>query len=216
MFRGFSNVGDSDGFLWVALGGDDPGHVQWAPYVFEMAADHGLVLLDDGTLVDTAKGQSVPPGGRLMKPTSADDVAQLRVPSFQEARSFAVTSDEFEHCPDGPLSHTGVREIAVLGPANPREGIGAGKLGWRHGFQLRRLSFDPGGSTRSHRRSEPEVLFVNEGAMEMRWAAGRLNMTAGDTLTLPVGMARTYTSHEGATVFALHGGDEPEPPQWAD
>jgi hypothetical protein len=97
MFRGFSNVGDSDGFLWVALGGDDPGHVQWAPYVFEMAADHGLVLLDDGTLVDTAKGQSVPPGARLMKPTSADDVAQLRVPSFQEARSFAVTSDEFEH-----------------------------------------------------------------------------------------------------------------------
>jgi quercetin dioxygenase-like cupin family protein len=58
MFRGFSNVGDGEGFLWVVLGGDDPGRVQWAPYVFDMAARFGLTLLEDGTLVDTAKGRS--------------------------------------------------------------------------------------------------------------------------------------------------------------
>ncbi|MDH3645035.1 MAG: cupin domain-containing protein, partial [Gammaproteobacteria bacterium] len=44
VFRGFENVGDVQGFMFAVLGGDDPGHVTWAPYVFEAAEAHGLVL----------------------------------------------------------------------------------------------------------------------------------------------------------------------------
>jgi quercetin dioxygenase-like cupin family protein len=215
MFRGFSNVGDSEGFLWVALGEDDPGHVQWAPYVFDMAAGYGLILLEDGTLVDTAKGETVPEGAKRMKPTTAEDVAKLHIPSFEEARSFAVTPDEFSALPAGPLSSDGVEELAVLGPANPRESIGAGKLDRAHGFQLRRLSFQAGASTKAHSRSEPEVLFVHEGAIDVIWPGGRLTMGAGDTLSVPVGLERSYRSDAGALVFAVHGGDSPEAPQWS-
>lgn len=216
MFRGFTNVGDSDGFLWVVLGGDDPGHVQWAPYVFDMADYYGLALLENGTLVDTAKGDLLPAGARTMKPTTAEEVARLHVPSPEEARSFAVTPDEFGALASGPLSEDGVEEVAVLGAANPQESIDAGKLNWAHGFQLRRLAFRAGASTRGHRRSQPEVLFVHEGDLQVGWPGGRLAMAAGDTLTLPVGLRRTYSSNEGAVVFAVHGGDHPEAPQWTE
>ena len=46
-FRGFENVGGKYGFLFTILGGDDTGGVEWAPQVFEVAEEHGLVLLED-------------------------------------------------------------------------------------------------------------------------------------------------------------------------
>jgi quercetin dioxygenase-like cupin family protein len=213
MFRGFSNVGQGEGFLWVVLGGDDPGRVQWAPYVFDMAKRFGLTLLEDGTLIDTAKGEPLPEGMRTMKPTTADEVARLYVPTMAEAEGFAVTPDEFATLPSGPLTGNGVVETAVLGPASDKEATGAGKLHWAHGFQLRRLTFEAGGTTTTHSRREPEVLFVHKGDLQVSWPGGSLTMGAGDTFTTPVGLERCYSSASGATVFAVHGGDEPEPPQ---
>jgi len=78
VFRGFTNVGDGPGFLFAVLGEDDPGHVTWAPYVFEEAKEHGLILLEDGRLVDTTKGEAVPPDGTPMPATTAEDVRRLR------------------------------------------------------------------------------------------------------------------------------------------
>jgi mannose-6-phosphate isomerase-like protein (cupin superfamily) len=213
MFRGFSNVGDGVGFLWVVLGGDDPGRVQWAPYVFDMAKRFGLTLLEDGTLIDTAKGQTPPEGTRTMKPTTAEEVARLYVPTMAEAEGFAVSPGEFASLPAGPLTGNGVTELAVLGPANASEKIGAGKLDWAHGFHMRRLRLEAGASTPSHRRSEPEVLFVHEGDLAVDWPNGSLTLGAGDTLTIPIGLERRFTSRGGTTVFAVHGGDQPQAPQ---
>jgi quercetin dioxygenase-like cupin family protein len=212
MFRGFTNVGDDEGFLWVVLGGDDPGRVQWAPYVFEMARRHGLTLLENGTLVDTAEGEELPSDVREMRPTTAEEVSRLYVPSEQEARSFVVGPDEFAGLPHGSLTGHGVEEIAVLGPANPKEGVEAGKLDWAHGFQVRRLAFKPNSETSWHRRSEPEVLFVHDGELELRWTGGTLRMGVGDTFTMPVGVKRSYASATGAKVFVVHAGDQPKPP----
>ena len=35
MFRAFENVGDEEGFIFVVLGGDDPGIVTWIPEVLK-------------------------------------------------------------------------------------------------------------------------------------------------------------------------------------
>ena len=77
VFRGFKNVGNDTGFLFAVLGGDDPGHVTWAPYVFENAREYGLILLEDGSLVDTTVGEDIPDGKRPMPPTTDEDVARL-------------------------------------------------------------------------------------------------------------------------------------------
>lgn len=215
LFRGFENVGTDSGFLWAVLGGDDPGRVLWAPYVFDMARDYGLVLMENGSLVDTAKGETLPEGLAPMRPTDAGDVARVQRFTAGDIRRCVVTADEFAGLPQGPLSACeGVSESAVIGPANAREGIATGKMGWPHGFHLRRLRFEAGASVPSHRRGEPEVLFVQRGELTVRSGADGIRMGAGDTLTIPVGWERSFHAAEEAVVFAVHGGDAPGGPHW--
>jgi mannose-6-phosphate isomerase-like protein (cupin superfamily) len=214
MFRGFTNVGQTPGFLWVALGGDDPGRVKWAPYVFDMASDYGLLLLEDGTLVDTAAGQAIPAGARVMPRTTPEEVARMRVPSAADVEALLVRPDAFGSLPQGPLTRSGVDERAVIGPANTREGLPAGSLGWPHGFNLRRVTLAPGAATGVHIRDEAEVVFVQSGAVTFAWTDGALELGPGDTLTTPVSLARDYRSAEGAVLFVVRGGDAPAPPRW--
>lgn len=76
-FRGFENVGGDVGFMFAVLGGDDPGRVTWAPYVFDAAARYGLVLLENGRLIDTTR-EAIPPDAVRMRPTTDADLAQFK------------------------------------------------------------------------------------------------------------------------------------------
>ena len=70
MFRGFENITELNesnpngyGFMFAVLGGNDSGGgVLWAPQVIEAAQAHGLVLLENGLLIDTHNGESIPDG----------------------------------------------------------------------------------------------------------------------------------------------------------
>jgi quercetin dioxygenase-like cupin family protein len=217
MFRGFTNVGEDVGFLWVVLGGDDPGRVKWAPHVFDMAKDFGLILLEDGRLIDTTRGQTVPAGARRMPKTTEDEVRRMRVPTAEEAAGFVVSPERMGDLPPGPLSRLpGVDERAVLGVASSGEGVAAAPLGWPHGFHLRRVTLAPGARTPSHVRREAEVIFVHEGTVRLAWGGGELAMGPGDTLTVPAGVARSLMSATGATLFVVRGGDAPAAPEFKD
>lgn len=198
LFRGFSNVGDSVGFLWVALGGDDPGRVRWAPYVFDMAKDYGLILLEDGQLVDTVKGETVPEGAHHMPRTTPEQVAAMKRPSRDELLGCLVPPDEIARQPQGSLQGQGVDERLVIAPN--------AKLNWPHEFTLSRATFDAGAGAASYALDVPEVLFVHEGDLTLRWDEGELAMGKGDTLTVPKGLSRRFTSDRGATVFIVRGG----------
>jgi mannose-6-phosphate isomerase-like protein (cupin superfamily) len=197
LFRGFTNVGGDIGFLWVALGGDDPGRVRWAPYVFDMAKGYGLVLLEDGSLVDTTKGEQVPDGARLMPRTTAEDVAAMKRPGEAELRGCFVEPDEFAHQPRGPLQGTGVDERLAIAPA--------AKLSWPHGFTLSRAVLSAGGRTTDYGWHSPEVIFVHSGSARLAWADGELALSAGDTLTVPIGLEHRLASDAGATLFIVRG-----------
>lgn len=80
MFRGFENVGDDNGFLLSVLGhlpDGTPGRVTWAPYVFEEAKQYGLVLLQDGRLIDTHAGQRIPDDQPLYSPISGEELEEI-------------------------------------------------------------------------------------------------------------------------------------------
>lgn len=197
MFRGFTNVGDDTGFLWVALGGDDPGRVRWAPYVFDMAKDYGLLLLEDGSLVDTVKGETVPDGVQLMPRTTADQVAAMKRPSEAELRSCIVTLDEFGAQPAGPLKCDGVDDRLVIAPD--------AKIAWPHPFSLARAAFAAGASADAGASEKPEVVFVHRGSLSLRWADGAIALGEGDTLTVPCGLSHSYASEAGAIAFIVRG-----------
>ncbi len=213
VFRGFSNVGDGPGFLFAVLGGDDPGQVTWAPYVFEDAKKHGLILLQDGRLVDTAKGETVPADGTPMPATTNEQVKSLRRMTTDEIEECVVREAALDDAAVKIFGNIGLGESAIIGAKNRNEGMPAGKMSWLHGFHLRRWKFDPGYSTPWHARDEAEVIMMHQGRLKYVWEGGELEMRAGDVFTSPIGHARQYVSgtDEAAIAYVVRGGDSPGP-----
>jgi quercetin dioxygenase-like cupin family protein len=211
LFRGFTNVSDGPGFLFAVLGEDDPGHVTWAPYVFEEAKKHGLVLLKDGRLVDTAKGETLPPDGTPMPATTAEDVKRMRRMTVDEFEQCVCREADLDKTSVGIFGDDGLVESAIVGAENTDEGMPDGKISWPHGFHLRRWKFNPGYSTPWHRRNEAEVIMMHAGRLKYVWEGGELEMQAGDVLTAPIGLARQYVcgDDEVAIAYVVRGGDSP-------
>ncbi len=216
-FRGFDTLGERESFMFSVLGGDDPGRVLWAPYVFEAASRHGLVLLASGRLIDTGRGERIPPGERPMTPTSAEDVARLAVYDSAGIAACTVAHRRLEPAPASPLARfAGVRECPIVGGASAAEGLPAGPLDWPHGFHVRALHLDPGAGIPAHRRLEAEVLLMHRGELRVEWPGGALVLGAGDTLTVPVGLPRAYANPGGGVteVYVVRGGDAPAAAQF--
>lgn len=168
IFRGFTNVGDDIGTLWAVLGNDDPGRVTWAPYVFDMAKDYGLVLLENGSLVDLTKGETIPEGMKAMAPTNAEEVAQMTRVSPEDAKAFVWENADHDEA-----------EKLIIGEGAP--------IDWEHGFTLSR--FAPGQNETVKFADDAKVFFVQKGQYQLSWAQGALDLGAGDTITIPKALA---------------------------
>lgn len=220
VFRGFENVGEDIGYLFAVLGGDDPGHVLWAPDVFDKAKDYGLVLLENGRLIDTTVGETVPEGVRPMAKTSEEQVRAHRVMNAGEMMDCVSLAGEQIRGSGSKLTENvaGVDEYAVIGPESDSEGLSAGKIGWRHRFHLRRLNVQPGCSLPFHARAEAEVVFLHRGKLRYQWELGELLLEPGDVLTVPIDLMHGF-SNEGpdtAVAYVVRGGDAPEPARWLE
>lgn len=213
VFRGFENVGDETGYLFAVLGGDDPGRVLWAPKVFDSAKAHGLVLLENGRLVDTCRGERIPEGLATMPRTTEAKVASHRRMTFEEM-SRCVANGQQQTAESGSslqhMSH-GLFEHSVIGELNKLDQCAPGRLGWRHGFQLRRLDLAAGGGSSWHYRLEAEVLYVHRGAVTLQFFDGELQLSPGDVFTTPFGVRKKIQSESGAVCFVVRGGDQPGP-----
>lgn len=218
VFRGFKNVGDEVGYMFAVLGGDDPGHVTWAPYVFESAAEYGLILLEDGSLVDTTRGETIPEGKKAMAATTPEDVARLQRLTAEDMANCVVSHDELRREFANGLTPIGITECPIIGAASPEEGLGAGKMAWPHGFHVRHIAVEPGLTSKRHARDEEEVLLVQSGTLTVSFDEGVTDLVAGDVLTVPVGKARTYSNSgdELAEIYVVRGGDHPAPARIID
>lgn len=221
VFRGFENIGGGEGFMFAALGGDDPGRVTWAPYVFDDARKYGLVLLESGRLIDTEAGEAVPHGEPVMPPTTAGQVAALTRLDSAALESCVARYSDANGAANSVLAQGAsggrVREEAIIGQANPEEGVPQAPLAWKHGFHLRRLEFGPGARLPAHSRHEEEVWTVHEGNLRIAWGRESLDLAPGDVLTVPIGLERTIENPTTGPVeaFVVRGSDLPRPPQWS-
>ncbi len=213
VFRGFENVGDTEGYLFAVLGQDDAGHVTWAPDVFDKAQDYGLILLENGQLIDTTKGETIPEGIKPMTPTDKAMVDAHRSMTAAEMSDCVCSAEEQQQAKGSTLANgaSGVIERPLIGGDNPAEGIAAGKLAWQHGFHVRRLDFEVGSTLASHSRSEQEVIYIYSGQLGFSWPGGDLVLGAGDVLTVPIGLAHSYSNcgDEPAVAYVVRGGDQP-------
>ena len=183
VFRGFTNVGADSGYLFAVLGEDNPGRVLWAPDVFEMASEYGLVLLETGQLIDTVAGQAVPADAIPMPVTSPDQIAQMKRVSQAEAEGFVWRSASSDT--DG----------AIIGSGGP--------LNWHHGFELHRINMVSGMAFDASIRSAPEVVFVHQGQLSLSWSGGTVDLDAGDTMTIPPHVEIRMFSTPGCIAYAV-------------
>lgn len=182
VFRGFENVGDDIGYIWAVLGKDDPGKVLWAPDVFDMAKDYGLVLMENGSLIDTAKGESVPAGRNVMPVTTQEQVGKLDVYDDEQLRNCCVLKDEI----DGGELEPGVVFRKLIGNGT--------KLSWEHGFEVSHLTLSPGREWSVEISDKSDVIFIHKGELTV-WVDGQSwILGVGDTATIPKDATRSFVN----------------------
>ena len=221
MFRGFENIGSPEevGFLFAVLGGDDPGKVTWSPRVFDLAKNFGLVLLEGGRLVDTVKGEAIPAGARPQQPPTPEVMKALTSPSDARMAEGVVRGAALKGNPASPLAGPGVEECPIIVPKATADGFAPGPIvgWWPHGFNLRALKLASGAKVPFHVRREEEVLFVQDGVLEVATDQGTVVLGPGDTFSTPKGAARGFrnTSSRDTLAYVVRGGEDIAMPDFA-
>ena len=217
VFRGFENIGQSSGFLYAVLGGDNPGRVMWAPQVFDLARDHGLALMEDGSLHDTTSSESLPEGLSPMPGTTPEQVSEHSVIGAEGLKDIIVRKRNFHWSKDTVLAgFDGVEEVSLLGPENGAESIPQGHLGWQHGFVVRALRLGPGATIPAHSRKEEEVIFVQQGSCRVTVDGESLGLNPGDTFTTPIESNRTFENQGqvACTLYITRRNNQPMAPEF--
>ena len=217
IFRGFENVGDDIGYLYAVLGSDDPGRVLWAPQVFELAKKYGLILLEDGSLVDTTLGEKVPEDKKPMPVTSAEQIAEHRIVNSEQMETIVQRTDSFNWQKNKGLAQfDGVEEVPLVGPGNSEEDLPASQLNWSHNFVVRGLKLAEGATVPAHIRFEEEVIFVHQGAVDITVDGQTLALGKGDTFTTPIEAVRSFTQQgdEQCILYITRRHDQPQAPKF--
>jgi mannose-6-phosphate isomerase-like protein (cupin superfamily) len=196
VFRGFLNIGAEPGFLFAVLGGDDPGHVTWAPDVIRKATGHGLILLTDGRLIDTTEGDVIPADGVVEQPL---DAAALK-------RFKRITADAMG------LARGGSGPAVALLPGYPpvRRAIGTreASIAWPHGFELFVVEAGPCTSA-PFSLPVPTVAIVHSGSWRWQSDRGSVDLGPGDTFSIPEGVTATLEqSASSGTLWLVTSGDD--------
>ncbi|MEO0485607.1 MAG: cupin domain-containing protein [Pseudomonadota bacterium] len=200
IFRGFENIGTDYGMIMAILGGDDAGGgVLWAPQVIEDAADHGLVLGDNGKLYDSKKGEALPDGVGPM-PLLSDEVLE-RMPE-------PTTADVV------PYYVARYLDLMALSDRQPAKVIGAeAKLRDKPGFEVELLSRNSI-SADMYTTDRHEILMPMRGHWRLSWDGGTTVLNPGDTMAVPPGVARSLApSMTGeVSLYRVRNTDDPAGP----
>ena len=203
IFRGFENIGTDYGMIMAILGGDDAGGgVLWAPQVIEDAAEHGLVLGENGKLYDTKRGQKLPAGVNPMP---------------------LLIGEELRTIPETPVEdivpHYVARywDLVALAGKKPAKVIGEnGILRDKPGFEIEFLTRGsiPGGMLRSDRH---QVLMAMRGHWRLSWDGGTTSLAPGDTCAVPPGLAHSLApAMTGeASLYRVTNTDDPAGATWS-
>jgi quercetin dioxygenase-like cupin family protein len=222
VFRGFecikglpNGTNKGLGYLHAVLGGDDPGRVLWAPKVFDMAKDFGLILLDDGSLIDTTIGESIPAEKKPMLVTTAQQIGKHMFVDSDALNQFVIRTADFSWQNNTALSKfAGVSEVSLVGGDSIDEGITASKLGWNHGFVIRALKFQAGAIIPAHQRAEEEVIFVHQGSLNVTVDGETIQLVEGDNFTTPIGSVRSFINSSDSDIicYITRRSDGPKAP----
>ena len=193
MFRGFENITELNesnpngyGFMFAVLGGNDSGGgVFWAPQVIETAQAHGLVLLENGLLIDTHNGESIPDGIAPRKPLEGADLEAFDQNNIEDPNLVLAKKSASSSLVLGTSDKATIREMP--------------------GFEIFRTS---GLETIELEDSSPAVLICNEGSFQI----GDQLIGKGDVVYLDAGDFSTIEFSTACEVFFATPTSDPAGP----
>ena len=203
IFRGFENIGTDYGMIMAILGGDDAGGgVMWAPQVIEDAADHGLILGDNGKLYDSKKQQRLPESVKPMPLMSAEELAKRPEPTTRDVLPNHVAR---------------YWDMYAMADRNAVQVIGEnGLLRDKPGFEVEFIT--RGSATeKMHQHNRPSVLMPMRGHWRVSWPEGSVVLNPGDTMSVPENVPHNAVpSMTGeASLYHIVGTDDPAGLTWA-
>lgn len=223
VFRGFENLGadgPDGGWMFTVLGGDDTGGIIWAPRVLRAAAETGLHLASDWSVVE-ANG-STP--ADTIEPFTPEQLAGLDTYTDAELEARVVRPDALDWSSEALLSGVLDGHRCSLAPA-----IGNGcsenrrhvaPIANPHGFSVEWLRIEPGSAVGVHRHSDSQVLLLVEGKLEVVVNRGtdalRTRPAVGSVVSIPEDAWRNFVNVGDADVVValVCGGDAPTRLVW--
>lgn len=230
IFRGFTNEGVDDGWLFTALGQSDTGGIIWGPSVLEEAEGHGLYLTSDNRLIDTVAGDPLPEEGELIRPMPRDMVESLRNYSPEEMRQ-RITSKEDLVYSEHPFLCTGLpggnaQLASVIGYGMSEDRDLAPRVSNPHSFNVAWLRARQGEGMLKHWHKETQVLIIKSGIWTVTLNDGTeevsVTLHPEDTLSIPQNAWRrfqveeTSDGEEFGELVVVNGGDARVRLHWSE
>lgn len=229
IYRGFTNVGVDDGFMFTALGGDHTGGILWGPTTLAAAQAQGVYLTEDYRIVDTTRGEHLKPGEPLLQPMTPEEIAGLRrwSPEAMARRivRFADLQWAAHSLLDAALPGGGGQIAPVIGSGIVEDRDAQAPVVNPHGLSIEWLRLAPGTGVARHRLADKQVLIVKQGRIELtvEGADGTLQRelvgagTAWDSFAMPDGHWRRLrqVGEEPALALLLTSGDHRKRIEWS-
>lgn len=221
IFRGFTNVGPDNGWLFTALGQADTGGIIWGPSVLKEAEVHGLHLTADNELIDTIAGDALPDPEQLIRPMPEDVVDDLRTYTPEQVRARITTKEDriySEHpfiCSSVPGGRAELAPVIGYGMIEDRDA--APRVSNPHSFNLAWMRATVGEGMLRHWHSETQVLIVKSGTWKITLnepgAEVTVELKPWDTFSVPARAWRTFAviepseNDDFAEMVVVNGGD---------
>ena len=212
VFRGFENIGSDDGWLFAVLGGNETGGIVWAPDVLRAAAETGLFLGADGTVIDASAGDSV---NGCIEPLEESQLASLDSYSDAELVARTVRFEDLVWSRRSLLSSVAGKDRAgaavelapVIGYGMTEDRHHQPPITIPHGFTIEWLRAAPGASFGLHRLARHQAAILTEGSWEVSVNRGSSELTArpqeGSVVSMPPGVWRDFLNVGESEACAL-------------
>lgn len=222
IFRGFTNAGPDDGWLFTVLGGDNTGGVIFHPDIIREAADYGLYISSENTLIDTTRGDAVPDESGRIPPMPDSDVAALREVTPEAMRQRIVTEADRDFRPgfiDAHLPGCGAELAPVIGHGLTQNREHSAPITNPHGFSTEWLRMAPGTRVSPFELADKMVLILRRGRLRITFNDGTdvaVDLEPWDTYSIPAGVVRALeaTGTEPAEALVVVTGDHRKRPEF--
>jgi quercetin dioxygenase-like cupin family protein len=207
VFRGFSNVGGDENFIFTVLGRDHTGGLIWEPNVLRQAEGHGLRLTVAGKLIDTVAGDVLSDDTELVVPIADEHIARMRAYAVEEMRLRITTNDD-RRFSEAALLCTAVagghaRLAVIIGYGLSEDRQQEPRMHDPHGFSVAALRADPGEGALRHRHGESQVLIVLSG----EWL---ITLNEDEPIEVRVGVHDTFSVPPDAWRSIVNVSDVPD------